>query len=203
MSRRSAWAGRLEVHPLTADRWPDLERLFGPRGACGGCWCMWFRLKRSQFIEQKGPGNKRAFKKIVSSGEVPGLLAYVEGEPIGWCAVAPREAFPVLDRSRVLKRIDDRQVWSVVCFFVAKGFRRRGVTTELLNAAAVHARDNGATILEGYPVIARRGVMPDAFAYTGLPSAFLKAGFMEVVRRSPTRPIMRLEVLYDDRRVGK
>jgi GNAT superfamily N-acetyltransferase len=192
--RRSGVYATLEFHALTADRWPDLERLFGPRGACGGCWCMWFRLRRSQFIKQKGPSNKRAFKKIVCAGEVPGLLAYVGDEPIGWCAVAPREEFEVLGRSRVLKPVDDRPVWSAVCFFVAKGFRRQGVTTELLKAAAKHARKNGATILEGYPVEARKGVMPDAFAYSGLPGAFRKAGFVEVARRSATRPIMRLEL---------
>ena len=164
---------------------------------------MWFRLRRSQFIKWKGAGNKRAFKKIVCSGGVPGLLAYQGKDPIGWCSVAPREEFPVLGRSRVLKPVDDRPVWSVVCFFVARGFRRQGMTVELLKAAAKHARKNGAKILEGYPVEARKGVMPDAFAYTGLPGAFLKAGFVEVARRSATRPIMRLELNKRIRRTGR
>ena len=203
MSRSSTAAAKLKIHALTPERWPDLEKLFGPRGACGGCWCMWFRLKRSEFIKQKGPGNRRAFRRIVCSGEEPGLLAYAGAEPVGWCAVAPRECYPVLARSRVLKPIDDRRVWSVVCFFVARGFRRRGVTTALLKAAATHSRDKGATVLEGYPVIARKGGMPDAFAYTGLPSAFIRAGFVEVARRSPTRPIMRLELKKDARRRGR
>jgi len=163
---------------------------------------MWFRLKRSRFIKQKGSGNRRAFKKIVFSDEVPGLLAYVGDQPVGWCAVAPRDAYPVLARSRVLKPIDDQPVWSVVCFFVARGFRRQGLTTRLLKAAAAHARGKGAAILEGYPVMARKGVMPDAFAYTGLPAAFLKAGFAEVARRSPIRPIMRLELNKRGRRRG-
>lgn len=181
----------LDVHPLTAERWKDLERLFGPRGACGGCWCMWWRLKRSEFEKQKGAGNKRALRKIVASGQVPGLLAYVDREPIGWCSVAPRESFPVLERSRVLKRVDDRAVWSIVCLFVAREFRGSGVSVVLLRAAVHYANKQDAKIVEGYPVEPKRGRMPDAFAYTGLASAFRKAGFVEVLRRSETRPIMR------------
>ncbi|MEM3726025.1 MAG: hypothetical protein QXK98_04075 [Candidatus Bathyarchaeia archaeon] len=100
----------LEFHPLTTARWADLEKLFGKNGACGGCWCMWWKLKRSDFLRQRGEGNRRALKSIVDSGVVPGILAYADGEPVGWCAVAPREAYPTLERSRVLKRVDDKQV---------------------------------------------------------------------------------------------
>ncbi|MFH0931574.1 MAG: GNAT family N-acetyltransferase, partial [Candidatus Zixiibacteriota bacterium] len=114
----------LKFNTVTPKRWKDLENLFGERGACGGCWCMWWRLSRSQFNKQKGEGNRKALKKIVDSGEIPGILAYADGKPIGWCSVAPREGFPVLERSRILKRIDEKPVWSVVCFFVAKPFRR-------------------------------------------------------------------------------
>lgn len=181
----------LHFHPLTPERWADLEALFGPRGACGDCWCMWWRLTRAEFEKQKGQGNKEAMKGIVDSGEVPGLLAYANGQPIGWCAVAPREKFPALERSRVLKRVDDKPVWSVVCFFVAKSYRHQGVSAQLLRAAVEYARDNGATIVEGYPVEPKAASMPDAFAYTGLASTFRKVGFVEVLRRSETRPIMR------------
>jgi GNAT superfamily N-acetyltransferase len=180
----------LEFHPVTAGRWHDLETLFGERGASGGCWCMWWRVKRSEFEQQKGQGNKDALKKIVDSGEIPGILAYADGKPIGWCAVAPREAFPVLERSRNLKRVDDQPVWSVVCFFVARPFRRRGVTVGLLQAAVEYAARSGAKIIEGYPVEPKKDT-PDVFVYTGLASAFRKAGFVEVLRRSETRPIMR------------
>ena len=110
----------LECHPLTKERWADLEKLFGERGACGGCWCMWWRLKRADFDRQKGNGNKKSLQAIIDSGEVPGILAYWRGEPVAWCSVAPREKFPVLDRSRVLKRVDETPVWSIVCFFVEK-----------------------------------------------------------------------------------
>ncbi len=184
----------LEVHPLTPHRWQDLERLFGPRGACGGCWCMWWRVTRSQFAKQKGAGNRRALKKLVESGEVPGLLAYADGEPIGWCSVAPRETYPVLERSRTLKRVDDAPVWSVACFFVAKPYRRKGVTVELLRAAVEYARKHSARHIEGYPVEPMKDAMPDVFAWTGLASAFRKAGFVEVLRRSKGRPIMRHDV---------
>jgi GNAT superfamily N-acetyltransferase len=183
---------KLEVHPLTPDRWADFEALFGRRGACGGCWCMWWRLRRSQFEKQKGAGNKRAMKRIVNDGEIPGLLAYVRGEPVAWCSVAPRETYPVLSRSRILKPIDDKPVWSVVCFFIAKAHRRTGLSVRLLEAVTKYARKNGAKILEGYPVAPKKDRTPDAFAWTGLASAFKKAGFTEVARRSETRPIMRL-----------
>jgi GNAT superfamily N-acetyltransferase len=154
---------------------------------------MWWRLKRSEFERQKGEGNRLALKAVVEAGEAPGLLAYADGEPVGWCSVGPREAYPVLDRSPVLKRVDDRPVWSVVCFYVSPEWRERGVMMRLLAAAAEYAREQGATIVEGYPKDTP-GRAPDLFLFTGLMSAFERAGFVEVARRSKTRPIMRLEV---------
>lgn len=180
----------LNFHPLTRDRWSDLEKLFGKNGACGGCWCMYWRLKRSQFLAQKGEGNRKALKEIVDSNQIPGILAYSGKEPVGWCSVAPREVFQTLERSRILKRVDDEPVWSVVCFFVAKPFRGKGVTVELLKAVLDHVRNKGDKIVEGYPN--ELGTkLPDAFVYTGLASAFCKAGFSEIARRSKSRPIMR------------
>jgi GNAT superfamily N-acetyltransferase len=184
----------LEFHPLAPDRWTDLEKLFGEKGACGGCWCMWWRLKRSQFEQQKGEGNRKALKRIVASGEIPGLLAYLHNEPVAWCSVAPRKAYATLERSRILAPVDDKPVWSVVCFFVAKPFRHKGVTMKLLKAAIEYVKRQGGRIIEGYPVEPRKARMPDAFAYTGLASTFRKAGFVEVIRRSETRPIMRYSV---------
>ncbi len=192
MFSKTASLSDLEFHPVSAERWQDLETLFGERGACGGCWCMWWRLKRSQFDKQKGEGNKEALKRIVDSGEIPGLLAYARGQPIAWCSVAPRETYPALERSRILKRIDDEPVWSVVCFFVAKQFRRKGVTVELLRAAVKYAKKYGARIVEGYPEEPKKTSMPDAFVYTGLVSAFRKAGFVAVLllqALSPAYPV--------------
>jgi hypothetical protein len=125
----------LEVHPLTPERWPDLEALFGVRGACGGCWCMHWFLKRAEYEAQKGEGNRAALRAKVESGEVPGLLAYLDGRPAAWCAVQPRHRYPTLERSRTLARVDDEPVWSVVCLFVARAYRRKGVTLALLRAA--------------------------------------------------------------------
>jgi len=184
---------KLEFHPLTPDRWPDLEALFGERGACGGCWCMYWRLTRSDYNQNKGEQNKQAFKAIVEAEETPGILAYASGEPVGWCAVAPRETLPGLARSRILKPVDDRRVWSVSCFFVARGHRRQGLTARLLKAAIDFVRARGGRVVEGYPVEPRKD-QPDVFVYTGLASAFSKTGFKEVARRSEARPIMRREI---------
>ena len=139
--------------------------------------------------------NRKDFKRLVDSGKVPGILAYSEGQPIGWFAVAPREGFPRLERSRILSRVDDKPVWSVVCFFVAKPFRGKGVSVRLLSAAVDYVRKQGGRIVEGYPVEPKKGWRsPDPFVYTGLASAFRRAGFVEVIRRSDTRPIMRYEL---------
>jgi GNAT superfamily N-acetyltransferase len=148
-------------------------------------------MKRSEFKIKKGEKNRKAFKKIVSAGEVPGIIAYSEGEPVGWCALAPRENYPVMENSRVLARVDEEPVWSVTCFFVAKPFRGRGITGQLLKVAVAYARKKGARIIEGYPVEPKKGRMPDPFVYTGLVPSFKSAGFVEVLRRSETRPIMR------------
>jgi GNAT superfamily N-acetyltransferase len=187
--------GRVQFSPLTPSRWKDFETLFGERGACGGCWCMLPRLRRSDFEKQKGAGNKRAMKRLVESGPPPGLLAYADGRPVAWCALAPRETYHALSNSRILKPVDDQPVWSVVCFFVAKPYRRRGFSTRLLDEAAKYARKQGARIVEGYPVEPKTETRsPDVFVWTGLASAFQKAGFEEVARRSPARPIMRRRV---------
>lgn len=191
MPSTRAQPAKLEFHPVTPKRWRDLEKLFGERGACGGCWCMCWRLKRSQFEKQKGAGNKNVLKKMVAAGEVPGLLAYAGREPVGWCSVAPRKAFPVLENSRILKRVDDQLVWSASCFFVARPYRRQGLSVKLLRAAIAYAKKKGARMVEGYPVEPKKSPMPDVFAWTGLAGTFRRAGFKEVLRRSPTRPIMR------------
>jgi uncharacterized protein YndB with AHSA1/START domain/GNAT superfamily N-acetyltransferase len=153
---------------------------------------MAWRLTPTDFTRLKGDGNRRALRALVTKGEPTGILAYDGADPIGWCAVAPREATPRLERSKVLARLDDAPVWSVTCFFVARGHRKRGVTVSLLRAAAVHAHRAGARILEGYPVKPRQGELPAAFAWTGLASAFREAGLAEAARRSATRPIFRL-----------
>lgn len=183
---------RLDCRPLTNDRWSDFERLFGKNGACGGCWCMLWRLPPKHFEAGKGAGNRTAMQALVESGAIPGLLAYHRDRVVGWCALAPREEYPALARSRILQPVDDRPCWSVACLFVHREHRRKGVSVQLLRAAAVFAREHGGSILEGYPVEPKGDKpVPAAFAWTGVPKAFESAGFTEVARRSPTRPIMR------------
>lgn len=181
----------IAVVPATASCWADLETMFGPRGACGGCWCMAWRLPRAAYDRGKGARNKARLKALLRAGPPPGVLAFADGQAVGWCAIAPREAYPVLARSRVLSPVDDRPVWSVSCFFVARGFRRQGLARRLLEGAVSLAAAHGARLVEGYPVEPKSGAVPDVFAWTGLPGTFLAAGFREVARRSATRPIMR------------
>jgi GNAT superfamily N-acetyltransferase len=185
---------KLIFRAATPSRWADVERLFGKRGACGGCWCMAWRLSNKDWVAGKGQRNKRALEKIVASGGKPGVLGYFGREPIGWCSVAPRAEYPALARSRVLAPVDDLPVWSISCLFVSKPYRRRGVSARLLRAAADLAASRGAKVVEGYPIEPSMDKTPDPFVWVGLPSAFSKAGFKEIARRSPKRPIVRRTV---------
>jgi GNAT superfamily N-acetyltransferase len=187
----STQPAKLTFHPVTPNAWKDFEKLFGPNGACAGCWCMWWRLSRAEFSKRHYAGNKRAMKKIIATGQEPGILAYAGDEPVGWCAVAPREAYPSLERSAVLQRIDDQPVWSITCFYVARGYRKRGVARQLLEAAVKFAAKRGAKIVEGYPVDSGNQKKNPISIFTGLATTFAQSGFAEVARRSPGRPIMR------------
>lgn len=181
---------QMTVHPVTPDRWADLEALFGP-GGCGGCWCMWWRIKRSEFTAQCGEGNRLALRQLVEGGQEPGLLAYAAGTPCGWVAVGPRSAYPVLARSPHLKPVDETPVWSVVCFYIAPAYRRRGLSARLLRAAVDYAHAHGALAVEGYPVLEGKG-RGDASIYTGVASTFAAAGFQQVAYRGGRRAVWRL-----------
>ena len=192
--RKQVAAPGLKFYPATAARWPDIEDLFGERGACGGCWCMVWRLSNKDWIAGKGADNRRAFREIVVAGQAPGVIGYTDGAAVAWCAIAPRETYSFLSRSRVLRPVDSRPVWSISCLFIAKPFRRQGLSVQTLVAAVEFAAHNGGIIVEGYPTEATMKSSPDAFLWTGLPSAFRKAGFTEVERRSQNRPIMRCAI---------
>ena len=194
MEKQQAKSLELEFHPVTQKRWPDFETLFGAKGACGGCWCMLWRLTRKEFEQQKGEANRLAMKAIVESGDKPGLLAYSGKQAIAWCSVAPREKFPALDRSRVLKKIDDQPVWSISCFFIHKDYRKQGLSVRILEAVVEYVKKQGGKIVEGYPIEPRKGKTADVFAWTGLASCFKNAGFVECGRRSQTRPMMRFHI---------
>ena len=183
----------LSFRPLKRNLWTDFEELFGPNGACAGCWCMFWKLRGKAYEEARGFETRQMHKSIVDSGVVTGLLAYLHGEVVGWIAVEPREAYLKLAYSRALKAVDDQPVWSVTCFFVAKKFRRQGIMVELLKAAVEHVKKQGGKMVEGYPVDTQKD-MPAPFIYTGTASAFQQAGFKEVARRTPTRPIFRIVI---------
>lgn len=154
---------------------------------------MFWKLRGKAFDENTGEATRQMQKSFVESGTVPGLLAFDGNESIGWVAVEPRSAYPKLAHSRILKPVDDADAWSVTCFFVAKQARRQGLTVELLTAAVDYVQEQGGKIVEGYPVDAKKD-MPAPFVYTGTAAAFQKAGFIEVARRSETRPIMRYSI---------
>lgn len=180
----------LEFHPVIPERWEDFVAVFGQNGACSGCWCMYWRKPRSEWNLGTKAINRTEIKAVIDSGRVPGLLAYVEGVPAGWVSVAPRSEFPTLERSRVLYPVDDQPVWSIVCFFVHRKFRRVGLMRPLIDAAVDYARSQGADIVEAYPSDPGRK-MGSTDIYMGVASTFLEAGFVEVARRSPTHPVMR------------
>lgn len=178
-------APRVETHPLTPDRWPDFAAIMNARYDTRHCWCMWPRLAAG-YRTRTGAANRRSIKKAVDTAAAPpGVLAYVDGKVAGWCAVAPREEYPRLDRSSVTARVDDEQVWSVVCFTVLRPMRGKGLTRRLLAAAVELARSHGATVIEGHPIEG------GGDAFHGIASVFEAAGFKEVARRKPNRPYMR------------
>jgi GNAT superfamily N-acetyltransferase len=174
-----AQGNAVEVRELTPDLWPALERLFGPNGACGGCWCMFWRLRKGERYEDvKGTRAKRRFKALVRQGRAHGLLAFINGEPVGWCAFERRIELPRLDRAPSLRVEDAERVWSLPCFFVKTRWRGTGVASALLQSAEENLRARGAPLAEGYPIKpSGKAKMPGAWAWTGVPAMFEAAGF--------------------------
>jgi GNAT superfamily N-acetyltransferase len=190
--KEKQFTGPLTVEPLSRKNWKEFEQLFGSRGACGNCWCMYYRLSKQEFDRGKEKqGNKLAMKKLVWAGKTAGLLGFYRGRAIAWCAFAPRQDFIKLEKSRVHKRIDDQPVWSVPCFFVAKDFRKQGVSVELLQALIRYAKKKKIKIIEAYPAIPTKGKLPDAFAWIGLYRSFARVGFEIVDHTSRNRPMVR------------
>ncbi len=178
--------------PLTMDNWDDFEQLFGENGADDGCWCMFYRVKGKEFKKRQGEGNKNDMKLLVENNSQPGILAYVDNVPAGWVSLAPRDEFTRINRSPVLKKFDNKPVWSIVCFFIDQKYRKIGLSEKLLEYAVKYAREKGATIIEGYPRDEK--TKPDSHMYVGVYSSFKKMGFVEVVRRNKNRPIMRFYI---------
>jgi GNAT superfamily N-acetyltransferase len=183
----------ITIQPLTAESWHVLEQLFGKHV---NCWCMFWRLKRTEFDTLKGEGRKAGLKRLVDNGEVPGLILSVDGKPAGWCSIGPRENYQALERSRSLKRIDLQPVWSIVCFYVDKAYRKQGLMSKLVAAAVKYAKANGAKIVEAYPIdmqsVSLKGKgLSGCRGYMGIASALLENGFIEVGRASETQLILR------------
>jgi GNAT superfamily N-acetyltransferase len=185
----------LDVHPLTPDRWEDLAVLFDRPGDARGCWCMYWRVRAGEFDRLWGRRARAAFQEVVAAGPPPGLLAYRDGRPVGWCAVAPRETYPRVLRSPVLRPVDESPAcWAIVCFYVERGERRGGVAAALLDAAVQLAAAGGAEAVEGYPKDTDGASRHANEMFVGSMSMFAEAGFTEAARRSPTRPIMRRQL---------
>ena len=189
--QKSAVCQNLRFLPLTPDAWSYLERLFGPRGASSGCWCMYWRVPKTEYEQGKGAGNRESFHRIVDTGDPPGILALAQDEPIGWCAIGPRQTLVRLEQSRALRPLDDAAVWSIACLFVRKDLRRHGVSAALLNAAAEYAFCKGAGIVEGYPTNPRTEHYPEIALWTGTMKSFQAAGFQEAGKGPTGRSIMR------------
>jgi GNAT superfamily N-acetyltransferase len=176
-----------EAHPVTKDRWPDLIELFD-RAIVRTCFCMFYRKTGSG--TGVGKDNRRAMKALIDDGTVPGLIGYEDGVPVAWVSLGPREDYPKLRRSPVMKPVDDRPVWSIVCFFVVPSARGRGVSERMLRAALDYARSRGVRLVEAYPVDKEQRSHPD-FMFFGAMSMYDRAGFKEVARRRPARPVVR------------
>src|SRR5688500_17317208 len=187
---------QLEIAPLTEARLPDLGALFAEGGDPKRCWCAFWRVRGSGWQDWTAAKNRTVLEGLAGRDPAPGLVAYSESRAVGWVSVGPREDYERLEHSKVLARVDDKPVWSIVCFVVSKSVRGRGVARELLAAAVDYAREHGATLVEAYPVDTERGRVPAASAYTGALSMFERAGFDVVERRqwnatTPGRPIVR------------
>jgi GNAT superfamily N-acetyltransferase len=183
---------RQNLHPLTPDRWPDLVDLFGPeRGANSGCWCMWWRMPRADWKATPRAGKRDRFRALVEEGPPPGVLAYDDDQAVGWCAVGPRATLPQMNSSRVAAPFDRIEgVWAVNCFYIRSGWRGQGLMPTLLRGALGFAAAHGAEIVEACPIDTERKLVWGE-GYVGIASVFRAAGFAEVARRSPTRPLMR------------
>lgn len=181
---------KLTVEPATPERWPDVEAVFRAKGCsvARGCWCMFYRRSGEG---ARAEANRRALKALVDAGQVPGLIGYRDGVPVGWVSLAPREQYAKLQRSPVMKPVDEQPVWSIICFVVPLPYRGQGVARALLDGAIAYAKRHGATLVEAYPVDKSEPSRDDAMWF-GAKSMYDDAGFVEVARRKPARPVVRL-----------
>lgn len=184
----------LKVRALRRSDWPHVEQLFGAKGACGGCWCMaWRRPRGGKLWEEcKGEKNRAAFRELLESGKATGLLAFDKRVPVGWCSLGPREHFPKIDNSPSMNIAMPDRSWVVSCLFIAPEWRGRGLGERLLQEAVTYARQKKASAIFGYPARPPGGKkLPSAFAWTGVPVMYRRAGFRAVARTGFSRPVYR------------
>jgi len=191
--------GTLDIRPLTADTWPDLAALFEEGGDPKWCWCQFYRVRGLDWSNSSADGNRERLATLTRDGPPPGLVGYQDRRAVGWVSVAPRPAYDRLTHAKLLAPVDDKPVWSIVCFVVSRSARGRGVARALLDGAIAWAKREGATILEAYPSDVQGRKVPAANLYHGSLSMFEDAGFEVVARRqfnrtTPVRPIVRLDL---------
>ena len=189
----------VEIQPLTTDRWNDLARLFEEGGDPRWCWCQFYRVRGLDWSNSNAEGNRKRLATLTRDGPPPGLVGYQDGRAVGWVSLAPRPAYERLTNAKVLAPVDDKPVWSIVCFVVSRTARGQGVAKALLDGAIAWAKSQGATILEAYPSDVKGRKVPAANLYHGSLSMFEDAGFEVVARRqfnktTPVRPIVRLDL---------
>ncbi len=186
----------LEFYPVAPERWDDLVLLFEGHGNPGYCWCMLWRLSSSAYGSLDSAGRKEALKAIVDAGTPVGIIGYLDGSPIGWCSIAPRETYSRLERSTSIERVDNQPTWSVVCFYLDRSARGQGLTARLLEAAVHYAFAQGARVVEGYPVEPEQDADGQwrparSYRFMGYASSFLKAGFHDATPAGSRRRVMR------------
>ena len=184
----------IKLKPLVKENWKDFENLMGEKGGCGGCWCMTFRITSHEFEENKFEGNKKLMKELVRTNRPTGLIGYLGEEPIGWIALAPREDYLKIEKSRSLKRIDDKPVWSMTCFYVKKEFRRKGISGRLIQLVKAYAKKQKIPALEAYPVVPYAEKVSPPFLWTGVLSSFLNNGFEIVRQNGKSKAMVRYEL---------
>ena len=187
-------SGSLRYSEVTAENLDSFQDLMKQKG----CWCMYWRMSESDFHAMPSEGRKEQMLQIIRAGEVPGILALDGDKPVGWCSISPRTSFGRLNSSKALRKVDDKPVWSIVCFYIDRKYRRMGVTSGLIQEAVRYAARNGASIVEAYPLDVKGQYPYTSAAYTGFLSTFLRAGFVVVERRSQKRPIVRYFIKHEE-----
>lgn len=188
---------KLKLRELTRHDWPIIEELFGEKGACGGCWCMHWRLPRGGKLweESKGEPNRKAFEKLLTAGKVQGILAFDGPKPVAWSSFGLRSGFPRTERMKAYQRDDLEQVWSINCFFISRGYRGLGLGERLIAKAVAAIKKRKGKIIEAYPTpLTKQGEqLPAAFSFTGPEVIFIRQGFKQIQRLSHSRPLYRLK----------